>query len=233
MVLAVMEGVLGLINNHASNLDVILKYQSMLASKQRTLVGRDEYGGPDHSRWVEFSSRFSIDKLKGYHPLKLYMEFFASDFNRKKLVAQGLADMYGAYLRMMLEILKKFEPASVEIEIETGQDYERLLQCSIEKQFQDAYVELTPASGDHGGDLVVDIRGVRLVIQAKYYEANVGNSAVQEAHSGKGFYDADYALVVCDSGYTKHAIELAEKLEVSLCTTDSFLGVIDSIVGKS
>ena len=95
-----------------------------------------------------------------------------------------------------------------------GYEFEKFL-CQI---FQTAGydVEGTKLSGDQGADLFVSKFGKKMVIQAKNYSGNVGNSAVQEAISAKSFYGCDDAMVVTNSYFTRSAIELANAASVRL-----------------
>ncbi|MFC4305776.1 restriction endonuclease [Cohnella boryungensis] len=77
-------------------------------------------------------------------------------------------------------------------------------------------VQLTPASGDDGLDLIISRKGTKIGVQCKRYKNKVNNSAIQEAYSGKDFYDCDEALVVTNSWFTEPARNLAEKLNVAL-----------------
>lgn len=79
----------------------------------------------------------------------------------------------------------------------------------------------TPVTGDQGADLVCTKAGVKLVVQCKFYTGNVGNAAVQEVHAARGFYDASHAAVVSNAGFTRSAIELAEKLGILLLPEDT------------
>lgn len=53
-------------------------------------------------------------------------------------------------------------------------------------------------------------------MQCKFYSGNVGNAAVQEVYAAKAFYDASHAAVICNTGFTRSAIELAGKLGILL-----------------
>lgn len=77
-------------------------------------------------------------------------------------------------------------------------------------------VKLTDFSHDYGADLIVRKHGEKIVIQAKRYEKNVGIAAVQEAVGSIAYYDADRAMVVTNSGFTKSARTLAKQNEVEL-----------------
>ena len=77
-------------------------------------------------------------------------------------------------------------------------------------------VTLTDYSHDYGADLIVRKRGEKIVVQAKRYEKNVGIAAVQEAVGSVAYYDADRAMVVTNSGFTKSARNLARQNDVEL-----------------
>jgi restriction system protein len=71
-------------------------------------------------------------------------------------------------------------------------------------------------TGDQGADLIVQVGPTRIVVQAKCYSGSVGNSAVQEAHAGKGFHHCHRAMVVTNSYFTTSAIALARELGCGL-----------------
>ena len=86
-------------------------------------------------------------------------------------------------------------------------------------------VELTPATGDHGIDILARKDGVKYAIQCKRYSKPVGNKAIQEAYSGKTIYNADVAVVMTNMDFTSQAIQDAAKLNVLLWGRDK----IDSL----
>lgn len=96
----------------------------------------------------------------------------------------------------------------------SGRAFEKYLKV----QFQHLHyrVRLTELSHDYGADLVMKKRGEVIVVQAKRYENNVGIAAVQEAVGAIAYYEADRAMVVTNSGFTKSARNLARQNEVEL-----------------
>ena len=82
--------------------------------------------------------------------------------------------------------------------------------------------KLTKGSGDHGADIIANKDGKTYAIQCKRYDSSVGNKAVQEAYTGKAFYNTDYAVVLTNSDFTKQAIEDANKIGVLLWDGDMF-----------
>ncbi len=96
----------------------------------------------------------------------------------------------------------------------SGSDFENLLYRLFTAM---GYaVQNTGKTGDQGGDLVANLNGQRIVIQAKCYSGTVGNAAVQEAVAAQKFYDCNKVLVVTNSSFTKEAIELATANGVEL-----------------
>ena len=96
----------------------------------------------------------------------------------------------------------------------SGSDFENLLYRLFGAM---GYaVQKTGKTGDQGGDLIANMNGQRIVIQAKCYSSTVGNAAVQEAVAAQKFYDSNKVMVVTNSNFTKEAIELAKVNNVEL-----------------
>ena len=96
----------------------------------------------------------------------------------------------------------------------SGSDFENLLYRLFGAM---GYaVQKTGKSGDQGGDLIANLNGQRVVIQAKCYTSTVGNGAVQQAVAAQKFYDCNKIMVVTNSSFTKEAIELAKVNNVEL-----------------
>ena len=75
------------------------------------------------------------------------------------------------------------------------------------------HAEVTKASGDFGVDLVLN---GEIAVQAKFYGAVVGPSAVQEVAAGRSMYGCTEAWVVTNSTFTPAALTLAEANGVRL-----------------
>lgn len=88
----------------------------------------------------------------------------------------------------------------------------------LQNKFED--IKITPPSGDHGIDVLAEKDGVTYAIQCKCYSDNVGNAAVQQAHTGKSLYHKDIAVVMTNRYFTPQAIEEAEALGVKLWDRD-------------
>jgi hypothetical protein len=99
-----------------------------------------------------------------------------------------------------------------------GTDYENYVGITFERA---GWIILkTPVTGDQGADLICTISGLKLVVQCKFYSGNVGNAAVQEVYAAKDFYEASLAVVVSNAGFTRSAIELADKLSILLVSDE-------------
>lgn len=77
-------------------------------------------------------------------------------------------------------------------------------------------VEVTKASGDFGVDVIAKKNKQRWVFQCKHYSSPLGIRPIQEVFAGKERYKAEVAVVVTNSRFTSHAIELADCLGVLL-----------------
>lgn len=95
-----------------------------------------------------------------------------------------------------------------------GAEFEKFLAGLF--RAQGYAVEFTAVAGDYGGDLILSKDGQRNCVQAKRYAGSVGVSAVQEALSGKAYYQCDAAWVVTTGAFTKNALELAAKSGVKM-----------------
>jgi Restriction endonuclease len=102
--------------------------------------------------------------------------------------------------------------------VRDGLDYEEFVRSKFKEAGWHAWV--TKASGDQGADVVIELDGVRAVVQCKYYATAVGNDAVQQVAAARPYYCAQYAVVVSKSDYTESARELARPNKVSLIHHD-------------
>lgn len=81
---------------------------------------------------------------------------------------------------------------------------------------RDYVVQITPASGDFGADLILSRNGERIAVQAKRWRDRVGVTGVQEAIAGRDYYRCDSGWVITTSGFTAQAKELAVKARITL-----------------
>lgn len=100
-----------------------------------------------------------------------------------------------------------------------GHDFEHFCADLLRKNGFDS-VGVTQGSGDHGIDILAEKDGITYAIQCKCYSSNIGNSAVQQAHTGKSLYHKDIAVVLTNRYFTPQAIEEAKTLGVKLWDRD-------------
>ena len=81
-------------------------------------------------------------------------------------------------------------------------------------------INVTRDSGDQGIDIIAHKGNIKYGIQCKLYSNRVGNSAVQEAYSGKDFYKCQIGAVLTNNYFTESARELATALGVVLWDGD-------------
>lgn len=89
-------------------------------------------------------------------------------------------------------------------------------------------VTVTQGSGDHGIDILADKYGISYAIQCKCYSSDIGNAAVQQAHTGKSLYHKDIAVVLTNRYFTPQAKEEATALGVKLWDRDKLNEMIEN-----
>lgn len=94
-------------------------------------------------------------------------------------------------------------------------------------------VERTKLSGDQGADLILELDGSKIVVQAKNHVGAVGNKAIQEIVAAKYHYKADKAIVICTSTYTQSAIDLARSNGVELWDRGKLKDIINEVNNSS
>lgn len=97
----------------------------------------------------------------------------------------------------------------------SGADFERLLYRLFEKMGYT--VQYVGKMGDQGGDLILEKGIDRILVQAKCYrDWQIGNEAIQQAVAAQKYYNCNGAMVVTNSTFTPHAIDLAKVNNVQL-----------------
>ncbi|MBQ9444142.1 MAG: restriction endonuclease [Lachnospiraceae bacterium] len=120
-------------------------------------------------------------------------------------------------LRLLIYSLKRLRLAGAslrKIDKMTGEEFEEYLGLLYDRKGYK--VKYTPGTSDFGADLLLKKKGVMTVVQAKRYKNPVGEASVQQALSGKGYYDADQCMVITNSYFTPAAEALAERTGVTL-----------------
>lgn len=109
----------------------------------------------------------------------------------------------------------------------TGLEFERY--CGyILHQNSFSEIKITQASSDHGIDILAEKAGINYAFQCKCYSDNVGNDAVQQAHTGKSLYHMDIAVVITNRYFTQQAQDEAKQLGVKLWDRDKLLELVNN-----
>lgn len=193
------------------------KYRKFLQSKKTQSIKKTKWGDVDETGWAKVLSEFASEKLFG-STLQIAFDALPIEL-RSHLEKVNAYNLVGRFAWIVFETGAQCEyqnNAETNSSSKKGIEFEHALRYRIEAEIPSAIVEMTPGSGDQGADLIVCIKNLKLVIQAKNYTGNVGNSAVQEVYAAKGYYDADIAVVVTNSEFTQSARSLAAELEVLL-----------------
>lgn len=109
---------------------------------------------------------------------------------------------------------KNVTTSIVDIDLMSGVEFEEFLCNYFNTHGYEC--STTKTSGDQGIDLVAKRDGYILAIQVKCYTGTVGNHAIMEAVAGTKYYNANQAMVITNSTFTKSAIELAQVNNVIL-----------------
>ena len=114
-----------------------------------------------------------------------------------------------------------------DVQFLSGKEFEIFLQQMFNNLGYQ--VENLRHTHDQGADLIMSKFGERIVVQAKRYSGNVGNSAIQEIVAAIKHYKASRGMVVTTSYFTPSAIELAKSNNIDLIDRDKLAELIDRI----
>lgn len=180
-----------------------------LYERRRQLVKKDIYGFIDLSQWeaekIVFSrkllvsagiERDVIESIFGFCFIKvLTNNIIDSSINRSDI--ETCHDTINEYNSMISNHRK-------------GVDYED--EC-IESFRESGWAALeTSKTGDRGADIIASKRGFKIVVQCKNWSGKIDTSAIQEISTAQLYYEADFAVLICETTPTKQAQEMAEKL---------------------
>ena len=126
------------------------------------------------------------------------------------------------------QIKRKKKYTLDDIDLMSGTEFEEFVSTLFRQMGYNT--KITQTTGDQGIDVIavkngvklgIAVKnGVKLGIQAKCYTNTVGNSAVQEAVAGKGYYSCDKVMVITNNYFTSSASSLAQSNNVVLWDRD-------------
>ncbi len=183
------------------------QHKAALVAYFRQSISKDAFGNIDDSHWQKRIDAFLQTQV--VPDVTNYPRWRASRPGRE---AVRLVDNFAQQKDVedrVLGIASGVEPDKL-----TPSDYER--HCADVLEHLGWRVQMTPASRDHGADVIAEKSGRRLVIQCKRYSQPVGNKAVQEVHAARHLYGGCTACVVAPQGFTAQARREAHGLSVIL-----------------
>lgn len=190
------------IRNFAKFAEIDEKLKShidVLARKKQQLIIKDDYGLENRIKWETELNYFKKNVLE--------IGTFGTELLHK-YISERLEYMLFEY-----EIKKEKQVISFH---NSMSPYEYEHYCAQLLNKSNWQTRVTQASGDQGVDIIATKNGKKIAVQCKLYGLPVGNKAVQEVFAAKQHIDADYAMVVTNSSFTKSAKELANTTGVML-----------------
>ena len=170
----------------------------------------------------------SIEEAKGYliyflaskEPIEiLNMGVYFQEC--EKLIQDIQLEIKNNEIKNMLrtkQIKRKKKYTLDDIDLMSGTEFEEFVSTLFRQMGYNT--KITQTTGDQGIDVIAVKNGVKLGIQAKCYTNTVGNSAVQEAVAGKGYYSWGKVMVITNNYFTSSAASLAQSNNVVLWDRD-------------
>lgn len=206
---------------------IIDSHMPALMRKYKQLTYKDDYGVIEKDKWEKEAKTFTK---------RVLLPNISDDIMADPLCKYS-SDCLISEEPEALEYWMNYITISVEAEIDndthgilTPHDSEHIVKNDAGEmsgiEYEEYVAEIidslgwkvtqTPATGDHGADIIADNGQSRIVVQCKKYSSPVGNKSVQEAFSAKSFYDCTDSIVVTNNSFTPAARQAASKLNVSL-----------------
>lgn len=132
---------------------------------------------------------------------------------------------FGIYIAYKLYHRYKINKADIRgVDEMSGTDFEMYLTNLFSKLGYK--VEHTGKIGDLGSDLVIEMGGIRIAVQAKRYKGNIGPDAIREVNTVMKPRKCTLGIVVTNSYYTDEAKYLAKQNNVALWDRDDLINNI-------
>ena len=199
------------------------KYTYKLISRKSQLMIQDHYGDVNYDPWRAELEKFVGDRRDDLEKACKSFPIYCFECARNHSCEEYLNYLDKEYIVSAIDKLIDYlewqehdEKQDMEDLEEPADGYE--FERHVAKILQSNGWEVchTGKSGDQGADLLAEKDSRKYVIQCKFSSYPVGNSAVQEAHSGRGYHRAKFAAVVTNSDFTRSARQLAAAVGVDL-----------------
>lgn len=186
---------------------LIQKHKPTLVQKYKQLTYMDDYGNfkkEGFLKELDYFIRNTLFKNESYTNSN-----YEYEYNR---------------ILLLIENAVEEEP---DIKVNNPFDFEKKCAEILNKNGWQA--KATQKSADKGIDVIATKDDITVALQCKLYSKPVGLKAVQEAFSGKEYYNANYAGVVTNSTFTVAARQLAKSCNIYLLSPDS-LKDLDKVI---
>ena len=207
--------------------ELVLLHRATLLSRRARLVRDDGYGNEDRSRWEAHLWYFHDNVIKPDGRLTRWLDAWGTwsepfENYEFELPPSEIPPPPAQALERLLDGDNR-SVGDVNYRDPTGATFEHACAATLEAAGWDCLVVGT--SGDQGVDVVARRGQMAVAIQCKDWSRPVGNSAVQEVYAGMVVYDCTTGVVVAGNGFTKSAVELADKTGVLLVSPGQLDGL--------
>lgn len=189
--------------------DTIEKHLNTLARKYKQLSYTDDYD-EIHTEDFDRELNYFIDNVL---------------FKEKEIYLPEKMKYFSIISNKIKNIVARSELKNTSILPKNPYDFEK--HCADILCQNGWKAKATQKSSDQGIDVIATKDGITVALQCKLYSKPVGNKAVQEAFSGKAYYEADYAGVVTNNTFTKSARQLANNCNILLLNPDDLESLDD------
>ena len=207
-------------------------YPNFLYNWQRCKAGTTNW----ESIGISYSYKYDVS----YSSVSLGEKFRCLISNDKKVVffSKTFTASESFFLKVSEGISsqeRQYQPTKPHVSDTDNMDgYEFEVYCAeLLKQNGFTDIQVTKGSGDYGVDILAYKDTISYAIQCKCYQSPVGNKAVQEAYSGKSFYNCMVAVVLTNNYFTDAAIETAKRNSVILWNRDYLAEMISKSISSN
>lgn len=170
-----------------------------------------------------------VSGFNGSHPRTILMSREEYDARKHIIIepeysANSATDIFREYGGVDAELLT--------IDLMEGHDFEHWC-ADLLRKVGFTNVEVTRGSGDQGVDILAQKEGIKYAIQCKCYNRPLGNTPIQEVHTGKEMYHCQIGVVMTNQHFTQGAIAVAEKTGTLLWDRDWIAATLNATADVS
>lgn len=129
-------------------------------------------------------------------------------------------------IESMTSTMTTIESELYKIDNMEGHDFEYWCAELLKRNgFQE--ITVTQGSGDQGVDVLAEKGGIKYAVQCKCYSKDLGNTPIQEVHTGKDFYGCHVGAVMTNRYFTPGAKEAAKRTNTLLWDRDELIKMLE------